>query len=351
MGGRAAMAEAKARRTLQAIRPTGLARTAAILWLGYACLLEGRAASAQKLQSDAITPLLETRLKTGGNLGDVIVDIGWPFQARHPVCRLYGDGVGIWDRQVQFRLSRAQVTSLLQALVRDRFGSLPDIVGGDEKRKKRQKGQVKVSIGTVTKTVVQLEGGNQSQELQSIAQQFLRASATAAAAGVRVSSFADGFDKLAAGRLAAQALVIIVEPKTRAPRDQTQERWALRLDGRRASVRAMRGPEVQGTPTDLTLSKADFEALLRPLRDANLETLPRKLYAAQYTDVRIQVLNQVCVIQAGPFPGLTPRTHGAEQQSFDRITDALLALQARVEKGGVPPAGETGTARRPTPGG
>jgi len=346
------MNEGKARLTLHAIRPTRLAGAAAILWLGYACLLEGRAAPAQKLQSDAITPLLERRLKTGANLDDVVVDIAWPFQARHPVCRLYGDGVGIWDRQVQFRLSRAEVTSLLQALVRDRFGSLPDTVGGDEKtKKKRQKGQVKVSIGTVTKTVVQLEGGNQSQELQSIAEQFLRASATASAAGVRVSSFADGFDKLAAGKLAAQALEIILERKTLSPRDQTQDRWVLRVDGRRASVRSMRGAEVQGTPRDLTLSKADFEALLRLLRDANLSTLPRKLYAAQNTDVRIEVLNQICVVQAGPFPGVTPRTHGAMQESFDRISASLLNLQARVEKEGAPPMEKTGTARRPTPGG
>ena len=344
------MAEGKAKPTLQVVRPRGLAGIAAVLWLGCACLVEGRAASTQKPQVDAITPLLESRLKTGANLEDVVIDIGWPFQARHPVCRLYGDGVGIWDRQVQFRLSRAQVTSLLQALVRDRFGSLPDTIGAGEK-KKRQRGQVKVSIGTVTKTVVQLEGGKQSQELQSIAEQVLRASATASAAGVRVSSFADGFEKLAAGKLAAQALEIVVERKPLSPRDQTQQRWVLRLDGRHASVRAMTGAEVQGTLRNLTLSKADFEALLRTLRDANLETLPRTLYAAQNTDVRIQVLNRVCVVRAGPFPGLTPRKHGARQESFDRMCASLLALEARVEKGDVPPGGGTGTARRPTPGG
>jgi hypothetical protein len=241
---------------------------------------------------------------------------------------------------------------LLQALVRDRFGSLPDTIGGDETtRKKRQRGQVKVSIGTVTKTVVQLEGGKQSQELATIAEQFLRASATASAAGVRVSSFADGFDKLAAGALAAQALEIIVERKTASSRDQAQDRWTLRVDGRRASVRAMKGAEVQGTPRDLTLSKADFESLLRLLRDAKLSTLPRKLYAAENTDVRIEVLNQVCVVQAGPFPGLTPRTHGARQESFDRIYSSLLDLQARISKEGVPPAEKTGTPRRPAPGG
>jgi hypothetical protein len=336
---------------MQAIRPPGVARIAAILWLGFACLLEGLAAPAQKLPSDAITPLLERRLKAGANLEDVVVDISWPFQSRHPVCRLYGDGVGIWERHVQFRLSRAEVTSLLQALVRDRFGSLPDTVGGDEKTaRKRQKGQVKVSIGSVTKTVVQLEGGKQSPELQSIAEQFLRASATASAKGVRVSSFADGFDKLADGRLAAQALEIIVERRALSPRDQTQDRSVLRVDGRHASVRSMRRADVQGTPRDLTLSKADFETLLRLLREANLSTLPQNLYAAQDTDVRIEVLNQICVVRAGPFPGVSARTHGAQQESFDRISAALLGLQARVEKEGAPPMERTGTSR-PTPGG
>ena len=344
------MTEGRALPILRAIRPTGLAGSAAVLWLGFVRLVEGQSAPAPRPQSDAITPLLEKRLKTRGNLEDIVVDIGWPFQSRHPVCRLYGNGVGIWDRKVQFRLTGPQVTSLLQALVRDRFGSLPDTVGGDAKEAKRnrQKGQVKVSIGTMTKTVVQLEGGNQSKELESVAEEFLSASSVASASGVRVSSFADGFEKFADGRLAAQAIEIIY--KTTPPGDQAQDKWILRLDGRRASVRAMKGVKLQGTPREAALSKTDFEALLRDLRQANLATLPRKLYAVQNTDLRIQVLNQVCVVQAGPFPGITPGTHGAMQQAFDRIVNTLHALQASVDKAGVPSAVETRTPRQPTPG-
>ena len=128
-----------------------------------------------------------------------------------------------------------------------------------------------------------------------------------------------------------------------------QDGWTLHLHGQTASVRAVKGKAAQEPGRELVLSKADFDALLRLLRESALSTLPRSLYSAENFDVRIQVLQQVCAVKAGPFPGLTPTTHGASQKSFDRILAALLALHGRVEKEGAPSPGAPGTSPRPTP--
>ena len=317
------------------------------LWLAAATPPAACATPVQKPPRDPITSQLEQRLKTDGSLDDVVADIRWPLEKTHVVCRVYGNGVGIWDRRVQFRMSQQEIASLFQAVVRARFGALPNTLGGRENEKKRQKGQMIISIGSATKTVVQLEGGDQSATLQSLADRFLKASRRSAAQGVSISSFADGFERLAAGTLAPEVFAVVFQRKTRAPGKRTYDSWTLRLDGQRATVRAMRGAEIQGTTRELTLSKADFDALLRLLRDSALGTLPRNLYSAQDTDVRIQVLDQVCAVKAGPSPGLTSTTHGASQRSFDRILAALLALYGRVEKEGGQPS--RGTTPRPAP--
>src|SRR6266536_1617364 len=115
------------------IRPEGLGAAAMVVWLASASLFGESVPPARKSRSDAITPLLDKRLKAGANLDDVSVDIRWPLESRHVVCRVYGDGVGIWDRQIQFRLSQSEAASLFQAVARAGFGALPDTVGGEPK--------------------------------------------------------------------------------------------------------------------------------------------------------------------------------------------------------------------------
>jgi hypothetical protein len=324
---------------------------AAVLWVTSSFPLPASAASQPKTHPDPISRLLNARLKSGGHFGDIVLEIEWPFESLHPVCRLYGNGVGIWNRKVQFRLPQSEMTSLLQAVARARFGSLPDTIGGIEKEAKTLKGRITVSIGDETKSVAQLQGGNQSQTLQSLAERVLGASKKAAKQGVGASSFVDGFGKLLSGTLAPEGFDVILETRASPTGKRALQTRTLRLDGRRGSVRVMEGGvEVRGETRELVISKTDYDALLRLLRDSGLETLHRNLYSAQETSLRIQVLDRVCAVQAGPSPGTTARAHGAAQKSFDRICTALLALQARVEKEGVPPGVKPGTSRRPTPG-
>jgi hypothetical protein len=309
---------------------------AAAVWLASG-LLEAQDAAARKPRTDAVTSALEKRLSSGASLDDVVVDIRWPFESKHVACRVFGNGVGLWDRQVQFRLPPPQVESLLRKVKESGFGSLPGTIGGEPNRKKRQKGRVTISVGSVTKAVVQLDGGDQSPKLRGLADEFLRASASAAAQGVRVSSFDEGFTMLAAGTLAPEALQIDVLRPARASPD-VPEGWMLRLDGRRATLRTLTAAEVPRTGRTLVLSGADFQALLDALRQSHPETWPPAFSAAAPTDIRIQVLGQVRAVKASPHSGPGRPSADARQKAFDRVFAVLLALHARVEREGKPGA-------------
>src|SRR5262249_40879742 len=156
-------------------------------------------------------------------------------------------------RRTQFRLPPSEAASLLKAVLRSGFGSLPDTIGGGPKEKTRQKGRITVSVGDVSKTVVQLEDGDQSSTLQALAERFLRASVGPASRGVRVSTFADGFEKLSAGTLAPQALQVVVQRVGSPGPGQATDTWSLRLDGRLVSVRRVSGSG-PGTARTMVLS-------------------------------------------------------------------------------------------------
>ncbi|HMF09662.1 MAG TPA: hypothetical protein VKJ00_11030, partial [Thermoanaerobaculia bacterium] len=151
---------------------------AAVMVAGVSLAAPPAVASAPR-PADTITPLLEQRIKTG-RVDDVVVDIRWPFQTGRATCRISGDGVGLWDRRVQFRLPPKEISSLLESVARSGFGSLPKTIGGTPNVQSRQKGQFTLSVGAATKTVVQLETGDQSTALEGLAEAFLRASASAA---------------------------------------------------------------------------------------------------------------------------------------------------------------------------
>ncbi len=51
----------------------------------------------------------------------------------------------------------------------------------------------------------------------------------------------------------------------------------------------------------------------------------------------VAILKYSRTIAGRRFLGMTPETHGEKQKAFDRITAALEALHARLEKEGASP--------------
>lgn len=287
----------------------------------------------KKTGEDPLTRALEKRLQKGASLDDVMIDIRWRFEGAYVPVRLYGNGVGIWKHEVLFRVPPDEARNLVLKVKAARFGALPDTLGEEEARVLM--GRVIVVAGAVRKTVSQEAEGPQSAPVTDIAMSLLQAGKAAAAKdGVRVSSFAEGFDALGDGRLPPEALDLFVSRKTLPAAGGAPENWDLRLRGGRVYDRVMGAPGHGDVTRALVLSAGEFEALARKLAAADIKALPLNLYSPIYTDLDVTLLNQARKIQARQFDGMTAATHGAKQEAFDALMKSVVALHERAVKTG-----------------
>lgn len=281
---------------------------------------------------DALTRALERRLGGKASLDDVMIDIRWRFENEYASGRLFGDGVGVWNRAVGFHVPRAQARALIAKFASAHFGSLPDNAGDAESRSLT--GRIIVSAGAVRKTVSQMADGPQSPVLKNLAENVLRlCKKTAAKEGIRVSSFEDGFAEQISGKLGAGALELHMLRKP-AKGGASFAAWDLRVYGAYVYDREIGGERGPDTTWQLHLPAADFKALARNLSKAEIGTLPGNLYAPVYTDLEVSLLNQHKNVQARSFAGMTPQTHGERQEAFDGLEKTLEALRDRVLKHG-----------------
>ena len=220
---------------------------------------------------------------------------------------------------------------------RARFGAMPDQYGEDEEGEKneknegpRLKGQLVVRAGAVRKGTLQLVDGEQSQALARLIEKILKLCEGPARKGVGAASMGEALRLLAAGTFAPELLEVTAQrrPEPKAPGGAGAE-WTLRLAGRRISEEPDRS---------LVLSEKAFHEFVTLLSDASPESLPQSLYAASYTDVTVAILKYSRTIAGRRFLGMNPETHGEKQVAFDRITAAIEALHARLEKEGASPS-------------
>ena len=167
-----------------------------------------------------------------------------------------------------------------------------------------------------------------------------------AASGIAAVDLSDGLRKIADGSLAPEAFHLVVH---RSGQDSGGgrsggESWLLRVDGRHASVRGSSKHPAHDAPLVLELDADDLGRLARELVAATAGDLPGNLYADQYTDVAVTVLNRRKQVQARRFAGLTAATHGEKQKRFDRLLEQLEALRRRVSESG---RRSVGSASRP----
>jgi len=281
---------------------------------------------------DRLTPALEQRINGKAGLGDVQVDVFWSRGGRATTARIFGNGVGIWRREAQFQLSKAQVLGILRTIEKARFGSMPDQFGEDEEGEKnegpRLKGQLVVLAGTVRKSTLQLMDGEQSRALARLVEKILEICEGPARKGVRAASMTDALRMLASGRLAPEVLEVAIQrrPDPKGPAG-SEPGWTLRVAGLQVSEEPGRS---------LSLSEKAFHDLAALLSEAEPSMLPQSLYAASYTDVTIAILKYSRTIAGRRFLGMTPESNGEKQKAFDRIVAALEALHARVEREGAP---------------
>lgn len=311
------------------------------------------AASAKSAKTDdRVGPAIARRLEGKVSADDVRIDADWRRKSTIVGARVYGNGVGIWRDQTQFTLTHAQVLDLLRALQAAHFGAMDRTYGGEaneaeteeerEKEKEKEKpkekmylrGSVTLRVGSDLKRVGQYMDGEQSRALATLAGKILAVSEKAAKTGVGAASLSDGLAKVAAGKLAPETLQVFVQNRADRPGEsQETGNWILRIDGRRVIDHETTGPTTRVQHL-LVLSDDEFRAFTEIVRDADPQTLPRNLYAAQLAHVDIRVLQGRANLTARRYVGKTAETLGAKQVAFDRLFAALAELHERAGKQG-----------------
>jgi hypothetical protein len=280
----------------------------------------------------AIKGVLDGKTK----LEDVRLNVSWEGKT----ATVYGKGIGIWNREKQFKLSKEQVLQLFKTLDEAKFSSMKASFGGLKFGPGPQPGvpvqligSVSVTISGTTKGSSQLGGGEQSKELADLARALLAVCEEAAKNGVGAASLPDALQKIAKHELVPEVFSVVVQ---RIEKDGIgPDGWILRLHGRTAEVQ-VRSAKGISDPCRLELADKELADLCKLLIDNGVGGLPVNLYATDYTDFSVEILKHRKSLQARRFARLTPQTHGERQKEFDRIFAALEQLQARVVKEGKP---------------
>ncbi len=234
---------------------------------------------------------------------------------------VYGDGVGIWNDRVQFRVDDESLKRLLAALDAAHFADMPATFGSGKKWLVRR---VSLKSGGKAKQVVQILEGEQSSELKALTDTIFDVLEPLAVRGKTATNLDDGLKKIASGELAPETLHLLIHFKPKSPTVARPGFLFQVEDG--AAIKQPHGSGGYGDGVTLPLTPERLKALTSVLTAADVEKLPANLYAEEYSEVVVQVLNHRKSLLARQFAGLKPETHGEKQRRFDRLFESLRAV-------------------------
>jgi hypothetical protein len=266
---------------------------------------------------------------------DLRLDADCRTPAGYRYATLFTSGVGIWNRERQLTLSREAVLSLLRELAASHFPRLRETYGEAEEKDAEVEliCRVRLELNGVAKQVLQLSRGEQSVELKRLADRILAVAEEAGRSGKGAPSLTAGLDGIASGELAAELLTLQVVRQPENPASEgAAEGWTLSLSGLAVSLERAPTPEGE-KPRTFKLQPSEIAELAGRLAAARLEELPVNLWAPEYTDFSVVVLNHRRALQARRFAGMTAETHGERQQRFDRLWEVLEGLRRKLLAG------------------
>ena len=254
---------------------------------------------------------------------------------------VFDNGVAIWNNSRQFELPLTDVAHLLGLLEQADFPGFAPVYGGKKKAPPTGASatmvtcRIQFELDGVKKESVQLYKGKQSAAMKALADSILEYCRNVGEAGLATADLQDGLEKLAAGQLAPEALTVMLHRKP-ARRSEGADGFLFRLAGPRVTTRAFEPGQGYGDTLAIELGSAEVEDLAQSLADASPGELPANLWADDYTDLSIQVLNHRKSVQARQFARLSPSTHGQRQVNFDSVYGMLRDLHRRTLDDGRP---------------
>jgi hypothetical protein len=254
-------------------------------------------------------------------------------------------GVGVWDGARQLALVPSVVRGMLVALRDGGFADMPPSFGGragspgspapDDDAALRVTCRIQVGFDGIDKQVVQFDEGEQSEALAHLANALYALAAPAVASGIGAVSLEDGLAKVGRGELARETLRASLhrKPELQAAGD-ARPAFLLHLEGCDARVQRFTPGAGYGPTRRLELGDGEIGELAALLAAHEPERFPANLWAPDYNDLSLAVLDHRVGVQARPFSGMTPTTHGDVQPDFDAVAEALARLAERVEREG-----------------
>ena len=266
---------------------------------------------------------------------ECFTDKGWQ------ATEIFGNGIAIWNQTKQYQLDEAAIREQLETIRQSSFQSMKELYGGNIKKDEEASAlrvtcRVLLDVDGAYKQVAQRGKGEQSEELFDLAAKLLAVCDGPAENSISAENLADGLDKLASGDLAPVTWRVMINRKP--DRASGRDGWLLMIEDQTAKSRIFKQGTGFGDPKAVELTETQLGMFLAFLKELDVTALPINLYAEDYTDLSIAVLNHRHKIQARQFAGMTPDKHGEKQKNFDRLVVELEALHKHVMANGEPTA-------------
>jgi len=238
---------------------------------------------------------------------------------------VYGDGIAILRDEAQIQLQPEEVRRLLAAFEEAGFAGMPPTFGAGKKHLLRR---ASLRADGVSKEVVQLFTGPTSPALSTLVDRILATVEARSGSGVTASGLSDGLSKVASGAVAPEAFRLQVHRKPRDPKSDAGG-YLLDIEEGVATTRSY-ARQSYAEPVSVQLGRERLAKLASALAAHEPESLPINVYAPEYLEVRLSVLNWKKSVLALPFAGTTRASKGEAQARFDDLAAELDALQAEV---------------------
>jgi hypothetical protein len=185
---------------------------------------------------------------------------------------------------------------------------------------------VTLSLPSGEHTVVQLEAGDQSESLKALAAE-IAATAAGGADLVTIGSLDEGLARVADGGLAPEALRVAVHFKPTAG-----DGWLF--SARDGVLRSQPFSAQTGYADEYRhVARDRIRALARRLHQDGVAYWRTRIPAAEYTELRVQVLDQRLEILARPLAGASPAS-AAEVRALQSLRRDITALHRfTIEQG------------------
>ncbi len=248
---------------------------------------------------------------------------------------IFANGVGIWNTQRQFNVTRDEIQTMLRALRDAEFAYMPVVHQAAIASPKpssttpRVQCQIRLRLDATAKRATQLVGGSPAESLPNLAGQLLEISRGPAAAGVGAKHLDDGLEKIARGELAPETLRLMSHLKP--SRHEVDEiGWQLELKNAVAQTRSYSPKTGYGRPMRLALSCDDLKDLAGELAAEHPRSLPRHLTSTSLTVIAFELFRHKRRIETTRTGKPGPEIEPHHKQRVERVLKILGRLHQKI---------------------